>query len=45
MRKGSSSINTSWMNRKLTEDAHQNTSACFHSIVSFGFSKLHESCL
>ena len=30
------------MNRNDTEDAQQNTSTCFHSIVSFGFSKLCE---
>ena len=41
MRKGSDSINTSSMNRNGTEDA-QNTNTCFHSIVSFGFSKLYE---
>ena len=41
MRKGSDSINTSSMNRNSTEDA-QNTNTCFHSIVSFVFSKLYE---
>ena len=41
MRKGSDSINTFSMNRNGTEDA-QNTNTCFHSIVSFGFSKVYE---
>ena len=41
-RKGIKTINTSCKNRNDTEDAHQNTSTCFHSIVSFGFSKLNE---